>query len=105
MGNTATVEIWAPAEDVVRTLTDQATTPLTTNRVESTVIQLATGIWAIGYDEADGSTLLVADSIVDSNALARRAYDLLAARTAWRLELTDADTADVVAERPALATA
>ncbi|MFJ9313792.1 hypothetical protein ACIRN4_06325 [Pimelobacter simplex] len=104
MGNTASVDVWAPASDVISALTDASVGEMTMNRVGSVELPTDTGMWVVADVPEDGNAIVIADSLVDSNALARRAFDLLADRTSWRLELRDQDTGDLIADRPALAT-
>ncbi|WP_418061738.1 hypothetical protein [Pimelobacter simplex] len=104
MGNTASVDVWAPASEVIAVLADASVGEMTMNRVGSVELPTDTGMWVVADVPEDGNAIVIADSLVDSNALARRAFDLLAGRTSWRLELRDQDTGDLVSERPALAT-
>lgn len=103
MGNTASVDVWAPAADIITTLAAEAAGPTTMNRVGSAELPTDTGMWVVGDVPEDGNAIVIADSVNDSNTLARRAFDILADRTGWRLALTDADTGEVLAERAALA--
>lgn len=105
MANTAAVDVWACAADIVAALSEFADGPLTVNRVGSTEVPTELGTWVVGDVPEDDNAIVIADSVDASNALARRAFDLLVARTAWRLELRDRDTAEVVAARPAVAAA
>lgn len=105
MGNTASVDAWATAEDVVAVLAAEAIGVKTTNRVGSIEIPTALGAWVVGDVPEDGNAVVLADSISDSDGLARRAFDLLAERSPWRLVLRDADTAEPLAERSALTAA
>lgn len=105
MGNTATVDVWAPAVDIIPVLAEVATGAATMNRVGSAELPTETGAWVVADIPEDGIAVVIADSVIDSNALARRAFDFLAERTPWRLELRDQDSADLVDTRSALASA
>lgn len=97
------IDVYASTADVIAALSPLADGEPAPNEMGATELPVSGGVLVVATPALRPDvTLVAADSAEDVDRLARRAYDLLAESTSWRIELYEDRSGDLVAKRPAL---
>lgn len=102
MANLASLEVYASPADIVELLRGGQRPTAVTDAGATEITFTDEGIASVDSLVENGNVMVVADTSADSNAFARVLFTELTENSPWRVTLLDADTCEVIGERPAI---